>query len=307
MSASPRRTAVIVVAFNGEALLGDCLDALLDGMEPGLEIFVVDNGSRDPTREVARPRAAGRPGAVSTLALPRIFGFAGGVNRGVAALLACDSPPEVLVLVNQDCVVSRGWLAPLVDALADPQVAVVGARLLEADGVTLQHAGARIEANGLTTHVGRGCRDPGAYREHADVDYVCGALVAMRTDAWIAFGPFDEGYAPAYYEEVDFCVRARRAGRRIVYVPHCEAVHLEAASSVTGSALFLRRYHRSRLRFVVRVLLRRGKALRWMAAEANWLLRLRSWRDIAPVLAAYVRVPWFFVERLLAAGQGRAS
>ena len=300
-------TAVVVVAFEGEALLGDCLDALLADMEPGLEVFVVDNGSRDASLEVARRREAARPGLVHTLALPRNFGFAGGVNRGVAALLARESPPEVLVLLNQDCVVSRGWLAPLVEALADPGVAVAGARLLEADGVTLQHAGARLEANGLTTHVGRGCRDPGAHRERSDVDYVCGALVAMRTETWIEFGPFDEGYTPAYYEEVDFCMRARSAGRRIVYVPGSEAVHLEAASSVAGSALFLRRYHRSRLRFVVRVLLGRGRTLRWMVAEASWLLRLRHWRDFSPVLAAYVRVPWFFAERFVDWKEGRAT
>lgn len=304
---SPPRTAVVVVAFEGEALLGDCLDALLAGMEPGLEIFVVDNGSRDASLEVARTREAVRPGLLHTLALPRNFGFAGGVNRGVAALLARDSPPEVLVLLNQDCVVSPGWLSPLVEALSDPGVAVAGARLLEADGVTLQHAGARIEANGLTTHVGRGCRDPLAHGERSEVDYVCGALVAMRTDTWIEFGPFDEGYSPAYYEEVDFCARARRAGRRIVYVPGSEAVHLEASSSVAGSALFLRRYHRNRLRFVVRVLLGRGETLRWVAAEAGWLLRLRRWPEIAPVLSAYVRLPRFFAERFLDSKAGRAA
>jgi GT2 family glycosyltransferase len=306
-SAAAPRTAVIIVAFEGEALLGDCLDALLADLDPGLEVLVVDNASRDASLEVARRREAARPGSVHTLALPRNFGFAGGVNRGVAALMARESAPEVLVLLNQDCVVSRGWLAPLVEALGDPAVAVAGARLLEADGVTLQHAGARLEANGLTTHVGRGCRDPSAHRERSEVDYVCGALVAMRSDTWVEFGPFDEGYTPAYYEEVDFCTRARRAGRRIVYVPGSEAVHLEAASSVAGSALFLRRYHRSRLRFVVRTLLGRGRTLRWMAAEALWLLRLRHWREIAPVLSAYVRVPGFFAERFVDWKAGRAA
>jgi GT2 family glycosyltransferase len=288
--------AVLIPVFNGEHLLDGCLDALMANSPAGLAVLVVDDGSTDASVAVATGRAATSGGRIRVLPLGRNRGFAGAVNRGVAALLDAEDAPDVVVLVNQDCTVAPGWFEPLVAAVADPSVAVAGARLIDSDGVTLQHAGARIEANGLTSHFGRGSRDPLAHREARDADYVCGALLAMRASIWRRFGPFDEGYAPAYYEEVDFCVRARRAGLRAVYVPSSEAVHAEASTSGAGSRVFLRRYHRSRLRFVVRQLAGRRGAAGWMRAELAWLVGLRRWEEIRPVLGAYLRVPVLLAE-----------
>lgn len=314
------RIVAIVPVRDGEALLPRCLEALLESDGGLSEIVVIDDGSRDASVAVARDWASRSNGRIRVLVLARNHGFAGAVNRAVESAIAATpatlGAATVLVLVNQDCVVMPGWLGPLVAALDDPAVAVAGARLLDADGVTLQHAGARIETNALTTHLGRGCTDARAWRETLDVDYVCGALMAMRVANWRLFGPFDEGYAPAYYEEVDLCVRVRRAGLRVVYVPTSEARHVEASSSRDdetsaaveaadrgqvsgrGSRIFLRRYHRSRLRFVVRVHARDVGALRWLIAEARWLFARRHRDEIAPVLAAYACMPRFVVEKL---------
>jgi GT2 family glycosyltransferase len=286
--------AAVVPVFDGESVLARCLDALLDS-DPSLRVVVADDGSSDASLALASQWAAASSGRLVVVALGRNHGFAGAVNRGVDVAIETFAP-DVVVLVNQDCFVKPGWLAPLVAALADPAVAVAGARLLDADGATLQHAGAHIEANGLTTHFGRGLRDPRAHRDARDVDYVCGALFALRTPTWTRLGRFDEGYAPAYFEEVDFCVRARRHGLRVVYVPASEAVHAEASTS--GSArTFYRRYHRSRMRFVVRNLLRERGAAAWLRSELAWLLRLRDRAQVAALLRAYARVPALVLEK----------
>lgn len=290
------RAVAVIPVFNGSEVLGECLDALLASEGGRLDIVVVDDASSDASLALARSRAADSGGRIRVLALRRNHGFAGTVNRAVAWVLAQGDAPGVLALVNQDCFVSPGWLRPLETALEDPTVAVAGARLLDADGVTLQHAGGRIEANGLTSHFGRGCRDPLAWRTQRDVDYVCGALIAMRCATWQAIGPLDEGYAPAYFEEVDLCVKARRAGMRVVYVPDCEARHVEASTSGTLSRIFLLRYHRSRLRFVMRRLRGEAGTAAWLRSEATWLVGLRRWSEIAPVLAAYAKVPLFLAE-----------
>ncbi len=284
----------VVPLFDGAAHIGNCLDALLASDDARLRIVVVDDASRDEGLSIARERAAGSGGRITIFALERNHGFAGAINRGVAAALAEVGGDSVLALVNQDCIVSPGWLAPLAEALEDPRIAVAGARLYDADGLTLQHAGARIDANGLTTHFGRGSRNPSAWREPSDVDYVCGALMAVRASTWQRLGGLDEGYYPAYFEEVDFCVRAKRAGLRVVYVPGSEACHAEASASC-GTDM-LRRYHRNRLRFVVRQLLRERGAWAWLRAEAKWLGGRRRWREIAPVLAAYAALPRFVLE-----------
>ncbi len=290
------RVTAVVVAYRGEAWIDACLRALLATHYPALQVLVVDNGGGD----VARAAEAAYGGRVTVLELDRNFGFAGGANRGIAAAASgCD----IVALVNQDCVVDPDWLAPLVSALTcDHGIGVVGARLFDDDGITLQHAGGVVAANGLTAHRGRGERAADAFTETCDVDYVCGALIALRMDTWVSAGPFDEGYFPAYFEEVDFCVRVRAAGMRVVYVPQSRARHLEAGSSAgPASRLYLQRYHRSRLRFVARHLLGRGRGAAWLRAEVAWLLRLRRWHDIAPVLGAYARLP-----RLLSLGRREA-
>jgi GT2 family glycosyltransferase len=288
------RVTAVVPVFDGAAMLTRCVGALLD-TDLALTIVVVDDGSRDESLRIATGLAASAGGRIDVVALGRNHGFAPAVNRGVAAARASFAP-DVVVLVNQDCFVKPGWLAPLVSALSDSAVAAAGARLLDADGATLQHAGARVEANGLTTHLGRGSRDVDAHREARDVDYVCGALFAFRASTWERFGPFDEGYAPAYFEEVDFCVRARRAGFRIAYVPAAEAVHAGASTSASPR-MFYRRYHASRLRFVVRQLVRERGVVAWLRSEAAWLLRLRDRDQLGALVRAYARVPSLLLEQ----------
>ena len=285
------RVAVIVVAHNGGASLEACLVALRAGTYAPLDIVLVDNASSDGSIEPCRGRAD------LVLANASNLGFAGGVNAGIADYERSGARVEVYALVNQDCVVDRAWLAPLVARLgAEPRVAVVGARIYEPDGRTLQHAGARIAANGLTEHVGRGVVDPGAHRQPLDVDYVTGAVCAFRRETWARHGPFDERYFPAYFEEVDFCTRCRADGLRVVYEPASEAVHAEASVLGRNSPRYLRAYHASRMRYAVAHLLVRGKALAALRAEAAWLVRRRSIDEVRPALAAYGTLPRLLLE-----------
>jgi GT2 family glycosyltransferase len=181
--------------------------------------------------------------------------------------------------------------------VAELDVSVVGARLYAEDGRTLQHAGSRVAANGLTQHIGRGEVSSGNYRACRDVDYVTGALFAFTGETWSRHGPFDEKFFPAYFEEVDFCRRCQAAGGRVVYVPECEAVHLEGSVLAAGSRAFLSAYHAGRVRFAAQHLLVRGKTMRALRAEAAWLSSLRRASEIAPVLAAYRRLPRLLYER----------
>jgi GT2 family glycosyltransferase len=285
------RVMAIVVAFEGGELVERCVDALLASTYHRLDVLVVDNGSSDDAADRIAARGDDR---VRVLRLPVNRGFAGGVNAGISHCEHFHAPirPAIYALVNQDCLPAPGWLGPLVAALlADRRVAVAGCRLLEPDGVTLQHAGGIVHGNAMTDHVGRGSRDPAAFREPGDVDYVTGALCAFRAEAWRGLGPLDEGYHPVYFEEVDFCRRARARGLRVVYVPDSEATHLEAASSGRGSYRHLRYYHRSRMRFLARHLLRRGNVARVLRAELGWLARQRGGDQLRPVLRAYAGLP----------------
>lgn len=208
------QASVVIPIWNGETVLGDCLNALFARSSTALhEVICVDNASADGSARLIRAQYP----QVTLLPQPVNLGFAGGVNVGLHA-----ASGDVLVLLNQDCVVQTGWLDALIAGLADnPSFGIVGGTVLNADG-SVHHAGACLQR-------------PLAYGEHLHdatdptpraVDYVTGALFGITRAAWDAVGPLDDGFYPAYYEETDYCYRARRHGFEIGYVPGATAVHL---------------------------------------------------------------------------------
>ena len=125
------------------------------------------------------------------------------------------------MLLNQDCVVEPGWLDALIEGLnTHPEFGIAGCTLLDVDG-SVNHAGAVLE---LPFVVGRHQTVvPGAPQP---VDYVTGAVFAIRRPAWERVGELDDGFYPAYFEETDYCYRVRRHGFEIGYVPAARAHHL---------------------------------------------------------------------------------
>ena len=292
-----QKTAAVVVAYRGGTKLQACVERLLALSPDGLDVFVVINQPADEGARRVRALAEGQP-RLRVRELECNRGFAGAVNAAVDWVVATGQGLGrcywAYALVNQDCMVEPGWAGPMLELLAtEPGVGLAGAHILEPDGRTVQHAGGRVLDNGLTEHIGRGPPDrPGDRPGPRDAEYVTGALCAVRAEVWTRFGPLDAGFEPVYFEEVDFCMRLRSAGVRIVYVPESRARHSEASSSAgPGSELFLERYHRSRMRFVARHLLGADLLLGTLAAELVWLLRLRTLREIRPVLKAYLGLP----------------
>ena len=235
------QASVVIPVWNGASVLPDCLDALYTNSGSDLlEVICVDNASADDSAALIKARYP----HVRLVPQPVNLGFAGGVNAGID-LAAGD----VMILLNQDCVVQPGWLAALLRALHDyPQFGIVGCMVLNADG-TLNHAGAAI-------------RRPDAYGIHlADsdgsqprqVEYVTGAAFALRRQTWHAVGRFDEGYYPAYYEESDYCYRARRLGIETACVPDALVVHLLSSREwQVDPVKHTANQHRARYRFVIK-------------------------------------------------------
>lgn len=208
------KLSVIVPVWNGSSVIADCLAAVFaHSGDPPPEVICVDNASRDESAMLVVARYP----QVQLIRQPVNLGFAGGVNAGIET-----AQGEVFVLLNQDCIVQPGWWTAVQQALIDhPQFGIVGCTILNADGA-VNHAGAfirRPEAIGVhVTDVGAG--------QARSVEYVTGAAMAIRRATWEAVGRFDEGFYPAYYEESDYCYRARRKGFDIGYVPEARVVHL---------------------------------------------------------------------------------
>jgi len=217
------KASVIVLSWNGVAYLSNCLKAVLSQDYPDFEIIVVDNGSADGSADLVAERFP----QVRLIRNERNLGFSGGMNVGLQA-----TQGDALVLLNQDTVVRPDWLLALVHAFADKQVGIVGAKLLELDGRTLSHAGGYVEwPLALGRHIGVGEVDQGQYDAAADVEYVTGASLAIRRTVLDQIGLLDDRFFPAFYEDVDLCWRARKAGWRIRYEPRAVALHDEASST----------------------------------------------------------------------------
>jgi GT2 family glycosyltransferase len=276
------RISVVVVSLNGERRIGACLDALRRTEWPDLEVIVLDNGSRDATSRVVR---ASYP-EVRLLRSPRNLGFAGGNN-----LAAAHATGEWIILLNDDTEPEPGWITELMDAGRRlPRAGILGCLLLYPDGKTIQHAGGVVHANGLTDHLEWGATLEGDVSERPPrrCDYVTGAAMAIRREAWERVGPLDPGYFPIYYEENELCCRAREAGWEVWVIPRARVIHAESQTQGRWSRMFLVRYHRNRLRFLRRN--RRGRELlRAMKAEWRWLIGNRPYDQVGPLAQAYAQ------------------
>jgi GT2 family glycosyltransferase len=238
---SKPKASVIVLTWNALAYLEDCLDAVLGQDYADFEVIVVDNGSTDGSVDFI---AQHYPQARLFLN-KRNLGFAAGNNVGLRA-----ASGELLVLLNADTQVHPGWLAALADAFDDPSIGVGGCKLLYPDG-SIQHAGGfTFGPRGEADHLGRYAPDDGSFDKPTDVEYATGAALAIRRTVLNQIGFLDESFYPIYYEDVDWCYRARAAGFRVVYVPAATVTHYE--STTFGAQTYERKFalHQGRLRFL---------------------------------------------------------
>lgn len=249
---SPPAVDIVIVSFNARDVLRDCLVSLhtSEAVDHGWRITVVDNASRDGSAEVAEAMAG-----LEVVRLPRNVGFAAANNVG----LRRGAAPFALLL-NSDTVVRRGQLSAMLAALNDaPDVAALGPRLVDARGrLEISFGGmispwneAKQKVLGLLYARRVGVAERLVERRAAAaryVDWVSGACLLVRRADAEAVGLLDERYF-MYAEDVDFCAALRARGRKVLFWPGAEIVHLRGASRATAAEDTERAYRRSQLAF----------------------------------------------------------
>ena len=222
--------SIIVPTRDHAAVLATCADGVLGRTDyPAIELIIVDNGSEEPATFALFERLARDP-RVRILPAPGPFNYAA-LNNQAAAV----AKGEVLVLLNNDIdVIDPGWLRELVSQALRPEVGAVGAKLLYADG-TLQHGGVVLGMGGVAGHYLTGAEreDSGNFGSLAlvrEVSAVTAACLALRREVFEAVGGLDAVNLPVAFNDVDFCLRIRAAGWRILWTPFAELYHLESAS-----------------------------------------------------------------------------
>jgi len=246
------RLSIVIVTYNSRTHVPTCLDALARYPPPvRYEIVVVDNASPDDTPAAIRSVWTD----ARVIDAGANLGFARANNLGIR-----ESTGELILLLNPDTAVTDGAIARLVSALdARPDAAIAGPRLVDPSGRVELSFGAMLSPMAecrqkiLMRGNQRGRGPVAAYvraltRRPQDVDWVSGACLLVRRADAETVGLMDERYF-MYVEDVDFCAAVRGRGRRVIFVPSAEVVHLRGQSRATAAAATAAAYRRSHIAF----------------------------------------------------------
>ena len=237
MTAPP--TAVVVVNHNTRDHLRSCLESVL--AEGPAATVVVDTASRDGSADLVRS-------AFPTVELVETEnrGYGAAANTGLARI---ETP--YALLLNADTRLEAGTLRALTSYLVEhPPAALVGPFVVDQSGApqpTARNLPTPLEVLLQESGLHRILRRPARSGEPRRVDWILGAALALRSSAVAAVGGFDESYY-MYNEEVDLCLRLRRAGWEIHYVPVATVAHAGGASTMQYRPAMAAQYVRSTMR-----------------------------------------------------------
>jgi GT2 family glycosyltransferase/glycosyltransferase involved in cell wall biosynthesis len=220
------RVSIIILNWNRSEMTLACVHYVLRHTQGHrFEIIIADNGSSPD--EVALLTQSGLPVRVLALGTNRYFGEANNIA-------AEQARGEYLFFLNNDAFVHAGWLGALIDTIERlPHAGAVGCRLIYLDGA-LQEAGALVSWDGFANQLGKRSApaDAEKYASLRQVDYVSAAAVLVRRQDFQDVLGFDLCWEPAYFEDVDLCLKLRTIGKATYYCPNAIVTHVENATSL---------------------------------------------------------------------------
>ncbi|MEI2415955.1 glycosyltransferase family 2 protein [Orrella sp. JC864] len=220
--------SIIIPTRDGLALLRPCLESVLHRSSyPRIEVIIVDNGSQDEATLAYLAQAA-QDSRVRVIRDNAPFNYSALNNHAVRI-----ASGEAICLLNNDTeVITPDWLEEMMGHLVQPGVGVVGAKLYYGDG-RVQHAGDAVGPGGCADHMHSKLeRDAPGYAGRAvlaqDLSAVTAACLLTWRQLYLDLGGLNEVELPISFNDVDYCLRAREAGHRVVWTPHAELFHYES-------------------------------------------------------------------------------
>ncbi|EKS9840259.1 glycosyltransferase [Burkholderia orbicola] len=221
--------SILLIFYNSVELSYACLASIAEVLSDSAikaEVIILDNASTDATS-----RLLDRIEGATIIRSKENLHFLKGTNQA-----AKEARGKYLLFLNNDALLMAGSLeAAIALCEAEGDIGAVGGRIILPDGL-LQEAGSVVWQNGACTGYGRGAAPDGAeYMFRRDVDYCSGAFLLTPRQLFESLNAFDERYAPAYYEETDYCLRLWESGHRVVFDPDVVIMHYEFGSASTSA------------------------------------------------------------------------
>jgi GT2 family glycosyltransferase len=199
------KISIIILNWNGEKYIKECLESVLKTEYPNFEVIVVDNASTDRSKEIIK-----RYPQVKLIENKKNLGFCEGNNIGIRCAIG-----DIIILLNNDTTVDRNWIKEILKKFEEPKVGIVGCRLYFPRRNIIQSLGWKIKFLGYWESIGAGYSDREQFNYVDEVDYVSGSALAIKREVLNKVGLLDP-YFYAYCEDIDLCYRARRAGYKVV-------------------------------------------------------------------------------------------
>jgi N-acetylglucosaminyl-diphospho-decaprenol L-rhamnosyltransferase len=239
------KLVVVILNYRVTDLTIDCLRSIAPEIQsvPGMKVAICENGTGGDAEVRLRKAIAdnGWGGWADLTVIHPNLGFTGGNNVILRKCLALADRPEYFLLLNADTLVRAGAFKTLINFMDNhPQAGIAGSRLEWPDG---SPQGSPFRFPGIATELDRGLKlgivshlispwagcIPTPHRA-CPVDWVSGASMIIRSEVLNSVGLLDEGLY-TYFDDVDFCLNAKRAGWQTWFVPESRVVHLEGAST----------------------------------------------------------------------------
>lgn len=255
-----RKVALVIVNWNGKEDTLVCLDSVKRLRLPSaltLETIVVDNGSTNDSVAVIGKKHPW----VNLVEIKRNLGFTGGNNIGIREALGGSA--DFVWLLNNDTIVDQGALS-LVTAFNDERVGIAGSKIYFASGheyhkerysqkeqgKVLWYAGGAVDWDNMyASHRGVDEVDHGQYDGVEETPFITGCSMMIRRDVLENIGLLDDRFY-LYLEDLDYCLKARASGYKLLYYPSSVIWHVNAGSS-GGAGNPLHEYYITRNRLLV--------------------------------------------------------
>lgn len=243
-------TYVIVLNYKVKDELLECVKSLTAtaGFDKDFKVLVIDNNSTDGSVEVIKKHFPKIPLIVN----PQNLGFTGGNNVGIK--YALEHGAEYVLILNPDTVVEKNAVVSLLKEAKKYQSAITSPKIYFGKGKKIWYAGGILDMNNVIgKHRGVDEEDHGQYNQAGETDYATGAAMLVSSKVFNKIGLFDGRYF-LYYEDADFCIRAKQAGFKVWFTPRSVIHHKNARSTGLGSPLQDYYITRNRMLFAAKFL-----------------------------------------------------